>query len=386
MELYIFDEELNFQGLTDKYFSLRWTRRYHKTGEFELHCALTAENLSLLQRGNIVWKPGDREAGYISCRNLKQDESGQEVLTVKGNFLTGYLGRRIIWGTENLNTTAELGMRGLVENNAITVDPDRKIPLLELAPLKGFSDEYYYLSMYYPYWEAVPLDLPVVFYQVSYKNLLEELENLSNLSGLGYRVIPNFASRRLLFDVYQGVNRIVEQCENPPVIFSNEFDNVFEQEYIDGINNYRNIALVAGEGEGQDRQLVTVGGGAGLDRYELYVDARDLQSSQHVDGEEIPIPPEQYQEMLVKRGETKLAECSELQTFDSKINVRGNLRYKRDFDLGDVVTVTNKNWGVTVNTRITEIEEVYEFGKQEVYCMFGNSVPTLVDKIRQAVR
>ena len=45
---------------------------------------------------------------------------GRETLVVQGKFLTGYLGRRIIWNRENLNTTSENAIRELINKNAIT--------------------------------------------------------------------------------------------------------------------------------------------------------------------------------------------------------------------------------------------------------------------------
>ena len=114
MELYIFDRELNFIGIFEQHFSLRWVRRYSKCGEFELHCSLTSKTLNLLQRGNVIWKKGDLEAGYIEYRNLTQDTTGKEVLVLKGKFLTGYLNRRIIWDRQNLNTTSEFAIRELI--------------------------------------------------------------------------------------------------------------------------------------------------------------------------------------------------------------------------------------------------------------------------------
>ena len=43
-----------------------------------------------------------------------------------------------------------------------------------------------------------------------------------------------------------------------------------------------------------------------------------------------------------------------------------------------MVTCTKK-WGITIDTRITEVEEIYE--KVVVKCKFGNNIPTL-DKLR----
>lgn len=367
MEIYIFNEELDFVGVIDSFISFRWVRRYHKSGEFELHLSLTYESLKMLKEDYILWKKDDLEAGVISHRELKQDTKGDEILVVKGSFLTGYLGKRIIWGTENLNTTAELAMRNLVDKNCINpVDVNRKIPLLSLPEAEDFPH--------------------LLNKQVSYNNLLDELESISLSSGLGFRILIDVRLKKLNFDVYEGRDLTVNQKINPPAIFANEFENVFEQEYIESNNNFKNVALIAGEGEGVNRQLVTVGDTNGLNRYELFVDARDLQSTINENGEEVTIPANEYKELLINRGNLKLLEHEKIETFESKINVLGNLRYKEDFNLGDIVTATNKRWGVTKDSRITEVEEVYEANKTSINVTFGSPIPTIVDRIKQEVR
>lgn len=363
MELYIFDKELNFKGILESYFSLIWTRKYSKCGTFELHCSLTPITLDLLKVGNVIWKKDDVEAGYIEYRNLKQDTEGKETLAVKGNFLTGYLGRRIVWGMKNFNTTPELAIRELINDNAINpTDTDRKIDLLTLGDVKGCTGD--------------------INLQVSYKNLLEETESIANTSELGIRTLIDIQNKQMVFDIYEGLDRSAGQSVNPPAIFSREFENILEQEYTDSFNNYRNTVLVAGEGEGSERELVSIEEGQGLDRFEMFVDARDLQST---DGD-TTIPIAEYRELLEGRGISKLSEHKEIQTFESKINLRSNLTYKEDFDLGDIVTCTSKKWGVTIDTRITEIEEVYEEDGYNVNVTFGNNIPTLIDVIKREVR
>lgn len=379
MELYIFDRDLNFQGMLESFFSLRWIRRYSKCGEFELHCSLTPETLELLKKENIIWKKGDLEAGYIEYRNLKQDTEGKETLVVKGKFLTGYLGRRIIWGIEKIKTTPELAMRYLIDKHCINPDnPDRIIPYLKLNQLKGIPDDFYYLSANQTTWEPVAMNLPEIEKQTSYKNLLEEVESIATTNELGIRTLLDIQNKQMLFDVYQGLDRTAGQTKNAPAIFSKEFENVLEQEYTDSLNNYRTVALVAGEGEGTARQFVTVGSGTGFDRYELFIDARDLQQEDMTN--------EEYEAVLQNRGQSKLAEMREIQTFESKININSNLTYREDFDLGDVVTCTSKKWGITIDTRITEVEEIYEESGFSVNITFGNNIPTLIDKIKQVVR
>ena len=363
MELYIFDEELNFIGINDNFTSLIWRRKYFKGGDFELNCSLTNENLTLLARGNIIYKKNDTECAVIETRTLKQDTEGKEIIVIKGKFLTSYLNRRIIWGTNIFNTTSEIAMRTLVSNNCISPsDNTRIIPNLILGTLNNFTD--------------------TVDYQVSYANLCEELENLSNISNLGHRINLDIPNKKLIFDIYKGLDRSVNQSVNARCIFSKEFDNILEQDYTDSLNNYKNLCLIGGIGEGTARKLVTVGNSVGLERFEVFNDQKSL--SNEVDS--VAMSDADYNLLLTGKGNEILAETKEIQTFDSKINLNSNQKYRVDFDLGDIVTVLSKDWGITIDSRITEIEEVYEPGGKQINVTFGNNIPTLIDKIKRMVR
>lgn len=359
MELYVFNKELNFIGVVEGYTSLRWIRRYNKCGEFELTTPLTEESLSLLQMGNIISKKSDKEAAYIESRNLKQNIDGSETLVLRGKFLSAYLGRRIIWNTENFNGPLEMAIRDLITRNVINpVNVKRKIEFLKLSEIKNLS--------------------PKVNYQVSYKNLMEEIENLCNTESIGFRTLMDASNRKILFDLYEGLDRSVSQESNPRAIFAKEFENVLEQDYTESINNFANVNLIAGAGEGTVRKLLEIGTGEGVDRFEIFTDARDLSDES--------ISSTEYLKILEQRGNEKLAEYKEIKTFDSKINIKSNLDYRTDFDLGDIVTCKSKKWGITIDARITEIEEVYETTGFTVNAVFGNHIPTLIDKIKQNIR
>ena len=364
MELYVFDNNINLIHIVDSFVSLIWTRRYFKSGEFELHLPLTEDNIRYLIKDNIIYKKGDNEAGYIETRQIDLDEEGNEVLTIKGKFLTNYTDRRINWGQLLFNGKSEVLMRKLVNDNCINPSNSiRKIPLLELGELKNYTE--------------------TIEYQNSYGNVVNELESIALTNELGYRINFNQIDKKLIFEIYKGVNRSVNQSLIAPCIFSRDFENILKQTYMESNNNYKNTVLVAGEGEGAARTLVSINNNnSGLNRRELFVDARDLQKE--VDG--VILTDIQYKNTLIQRGKEKLTEYQEVKTFESNVNTRGNNIYKIDYDLGDIVTVTDKKWGVILDTRITEIEEVYEDGKIEVNPVFGNVIPTIIDKIKRMVR
>ncbi|MBI4856170.1 MAG: siphovirus ReqiPepy6 Gp37-like family protein [Acetobacterium woodii] len=363
MDLYVADRSFNKLGTVNNRTSLRWVRRYRKTGEFEIHCPATTQNIEKLQRGNVIIKPGDPEAGYIKYRNLQENDEGKELLVVKGDFLTGYLNRRIIWGIEIINGLVEVAMRNLVNKNAISpTDTNRIIPGLSLGDLKNYTE--------------------MADFQTSYQNLTEELERLCALSDIGYRIRYDGSTKSMKFETYKGLDRSSGQSINPRCIFSKNYNNVEKQEFTESDGNYRNLVLIGGIGEGTDRKFATVGTAAGLDRYEIFNDQKSL--SNVVDS--VTLTDAEYQVLLQGKGNETLTQNKKICVFDSSIDVNANRKYKEDYDLGDIVTNINKKWGVKLDTRIEEIEEVYEEDGEKINVVFGDEAPTLIDKIKQINR
>lgn len=364
MEIYVFNTNIELIHIIDNSTSLIWTRRYYKPGEFQLHLPLTEDNIKYLKRDNIIYKKDDKEAGYIETRQIELDEKGNETLLVKGRFLTNYSDRRIIWGELSFNGKCEALMRKLLTDNCINPsDINRKMPLLELGNLKNYTE--------------------TIEYQKSYGNVGDELEKIATTNELGYRINLNHINKKLIFEVYKGVNRSVNQSLVAPCIFSRDFENVLNQTYIESSNDYKNTALIGGEGEGKQRVLVSINNNnSGVNRWELFVDAGDLKKEVN----DVILTDTEYKNTLVQKGKEKLTEHQEVKTFESKVNTKGNNVYKVDYDLGDIVTVTDKKWGITLDTRITEIEEIYEEGKVEVNPVFGNITPTIIEKMKRMVK
>lgn len=381
MVLKIFDTSFNLIGVVDAFNSLRWTRKFYSGGEWEIEVPLNAENIKLFKRENIIYK-GDDDAGYIETVEIFLDQNGLELINAKGKFITNYTQRRITWGYDSLDGTVEDCMRSLVNSNCISCPTERKINYLELGTKANITT--------------------TCKKSISFENLFESLEYLSKSYDVGFKIKYDPRNKKLVFISYQGKNRTVNQSILAPVIFSRDFENILEQNYFDSLNNYKNVCLVAGTGEGSARKRTTVGFATGLNRYELYADAKDIsdkktvsEPTDKVDDEgntiykdtEVAMTDIEYIPLLKQRGTEKLSECIEINTFDSTINALSNsMKYKVDFDLGDKVTVIDRSWGITVDTLITEIEEVYEQSGLKVNVIFGNNIPTIIDKIKSLKR
>lgn len=343
MELYIFNTNRELVGIVESFEYLRWTRRYSQCGSFELKAIATQENAELLKEGNIIWKNDDEEAGIIEHLSLSQTD--QEFITVSGRFATSFLARRIVWQTEKLSGDISDCVEQLIENNLINPsDVARKI--------SGIS------------FSSPSLDIPIST-QISYRNLMDAVTELCEVSEVGIKTIFTPETGVFTIMLYKGTES--------QAVFSKEYENLTEQVYTVSAADFANTALIGGEGEGAERTFVAITSGSGETRHEIFVDAKDLRA------EDFGVD---YINTLIFRGQSKLNEQVIRYSFDTSVNPHGNLTYKVDFDLGQVVKVISKAWGVSMTTRIAEVEETYDADGQSISVVFGKSELTIAQKIR----
>lgn len=343
MELYIYNSDRELAGIVESFEYLRWTRRYSQCGSFELKAIATPENTALLQEGNLIWKNDDEEAGIIEHLELSQTE--KEIITASGRFATSFLARRIVWQTEKLSGDLSSCVEQLLNNNLISpTDTVRKIDGITFS--------------------SPNLSVPVST-QISYRNLMDAVTELCGASEVGVKTVFTPASRIFAVTLYKGA---VSQA-----VFSKEYENLTEQSYTESATDYANTALIGGEGEGAGRTFAAITSGSGENRREIFVDAKDLQAADF---------GTDYTDALIFRGQSKLSEQAIRYSFDTSVNPHGNLTYKTDFDLGQTVQVISKAWGVSMTTRITEVEETYDADGLSISVVFGKAEMTIAQKIR----
>ena len=343
MEFYVYNDSRDLLGTVESYEYLRWTRRYSHCGSFELLAVADDNNLALLRMGLVLWKSDDEEAGIIEHIELTMDE--REYILVRGRFATGILARRIVWGTAILQGDVSVCASQLITRHLLNPVDNNRI-------VSGYA------------FSAPDLGIHINT-QISYRNLLGTVESLCAATDIGIKTVWNPVSRQFTVTLYKGSNN--------PAVFSRDFENLTSQIYIDSELESATVALVAGEGEGAERQTVSVGGGAGTERREIFVDAKDLR------GEDFGSA---YSAALAQRGDAALAELAAVKSFDAAVNPHGNLKYKTDFDIGQIVKVISKKWGVKLDARITEIEESYDRDGLSLQVVFGRGLLTLAQKLR----
>ncbi len=364
--LYVYNENFERLGYIGKFSYLLWRKKYGLGSEAELHVDVTPENIEQLKKGNIIFRQDDNEAMYIYYRKF-DDSNGVDQLVIKCFSLTRWTDRRVLWKQYDYNHTPEVIMRQLIEDTMInTFDRARKIPNLELGQLKNIGQ--------------------AIQRQFSYKQVYEICENLCMTYDIGMRCL--FDGRTLKYDFYEGTDRTINQSLNPRIILSKNRSNLLKRTYEDADNDFKNTVLIAGAGEGTERKTATIGtSNSGLNRRELFIDAREISDTRDVDGEQVLIPDDEYMNLLIAKGEEKKAEYTEFIGFDCELDVtKENTKYNEDFFLGDLVTIKDDDLGILMNSRVMQADEVFQADGKSIYVTVGKSVPTLPQAIKRMVK
>lgn len=357
-------------GEVNQYESLIWPDKFNGFGTFELWAPITDENSQYFKKGNILWCGGDN-AAVVEIVKSEIDENGTKTYNVKGRTLEMLLTTRIIWGTYNaVNKDASTAMYEIVNQNCVNPsNANRKIPYLKLAEDLKFGGK--------------------ITYQKTGGEVYDSLSTIASTYDLGFNVLFRPKTKELIFEVVEGVDRTVEQSTNDPVEFSTELEDLLSSSYYTNDQDVKNVAFVQGEGSGSSRKSVISGeaDSKGFGRRELYVDARDLQStSVDENGEEQNLSPAEYTQVLTQRGDDKLSECKTTETFEAQIRVFGDVQYEFgvDYKKGDKVTVRDEQLNVVVSARITEVQEEFD-DEYALVLTFGYSYPTIMQKVKQQI-
>lgn len=257
-DVYVYDQNIQLVGIVDSYKSLIWAERYWEVGDCELYVKATTENLSLLHKGYYLARNTSTMVCVIKRIELDTSAENGNYLIVSGYDCKQWLDQRVVWSMMNADGNAESFIRSMVDKalgNAslygrqiVNKNGSR---IFYLGDSAGFSE--------------------VLTEQVSYKNVGDKVREYCRKYGWGYRVV--FSNNLFWFQLYKGTDR------TNSVIFSNDYENLSATKYVEDETHMGNVALVAGEGEGSKRSRNVSGFASSTERYEIFVDAKDISKT-----------------------------------------------------------------------------------------------------------
>lgn len=255
IDIYVLDKNLQTIGIIDAYKSLIWASRYAEVGDCELYLEANSDNISLLSEGNYLMRQDDNMVCKIKKVEIETSSDDGNYLIVTGYDVKSLLDQRIVWTTMTCDGNVEDFIRSMVQNTVCTPALyGRQMKKADGSQLIFLGDN------------AGLTDVTTV--QVSYKNVGEKIREFCQTFGWGYRML--LGSEKLWFQIYRGTDRSAD------VIFSDAYENLSSTKYVRDKTNMGNVALVGGVGEGSDRTRNVYGFADGIDRFEIFVDAKDI--------------------------------------------------------------------------------------------------------------
>lgn len=334
MDFNIYDSGGVWVGIIEEPTSAIWSRAYNKPGEFEIYTPASPELLDLIAENCYITRENDNGVMVVEHLELTTDVENGDYIKIKGRSAACLLDRRVVLEQTSLAGRVDRAVYKLINENAVNpANADRKLPLAMDVP-------------------DVLAD--AISAQYTGTNLLEAVEAICAAYGMGFRVVSDSkTSIALRVELYVGKDRRDGQTVNSPVIFSPEFENLLSTNYAFDVTKLKNVAIIAGEGEGKARKRAVYGSASGLARRELFVDARDLSTN---DGE---INATDYTAQLEARGAEKLAEAQAVEAFDGEVDTTNTFTIDVDYTVGDIVTTENE-YGIRADSRVVIVSEFWD--------------------------
>ncbi len=421
MELLLVNKSFRPIRVIDEFESLIWNERYCSYGDFELCTYVSSDLLNTIKKGYYLVHPEAEQQMIVEDIKIESNAESGNRLVITGRSLESVLDRRIVWTTTNLDGNFQNAVRRLLNENVIKpADPKRTIPFIyfnysndaEIRKLT-ISKQYTGDNLYDAIKELCESNQ--IGFKITWKwGSNDRITDDSSLDIVDDKGDPLLSTDPVqwMFSLYKGVDRSYDPTEDgiydhlidgdgsdilddegaliqtviasdpsgkiypasklasTYVVFSPDYDNLISSEYLESSKTLKNVTLVAGEDEGNKRRRRVVGktSSKGVDRRELYTDARDIQSEKE-DGS--AMTDKEYNKLLDQRGVEKLSENKETKSFEFQIDPSQTYVYGVDYDKGDIVQVINE-YGVKVKSQILEIIRSYEVSGYTIYATVGS--------------
>lgn len=351
MNIFVMNDRFETIDIIDAYESVIWTDRYIGYGDFEIYAPFSLDLLKKVKQDYYLTILDSEHVMIIEGIEILSDTDNGNRIKITGKSLESILNRRIMWYRESFTGSLQDAIESILTNTIINPPmEDRKIPNFifeastdERVTALTIEDEY-----------------------TEDRNVYEIIVALCERNFLGYRVTLN-SSNQFVFKLYMGEDRSYNQLTNPYVVFSPNYENIINSNYIDSTEIMKNITLVAG-----GDTSITVGSGTGLLRREIYTDARDIQPGQVTD----------YNEALKHRGELTLLDNSKTVNFEGEVDAVRMFVYGEDFFIGDIVQISNE-YGIEGSARVMEFIKSDDASGSKAYPTFQaiQDIDTTVDDL-----
>ena len=211
MGAYILDQNLEVIAPLNLYSSLIWSERYYKCGDFELETITGSETDLLTALDNYIVNDDSDHVMIIEAAETDTDAEKGSLIVKTGRSLESILERRIIWKQTTIDTDLESAIYKLLYENVMDgAAAERRISNFTMIRT-GVGSDFHVTAQY------------------TGDNLYEVISTLCESANVGFKI--TLEDGLFVFRLYEGSDRSYDQSDNPYVVFSSGFDNLYNSNY-----------------------------------------------------------------------------------------------------------------------------------------------------------
>jgi hypothetical protein len=369
LQINIYDNDLGWMGQIEEVESLVHRSSWNEIINSELRVSKKAANYNELYPGRILVVNNQLDKALII---------EELTTTITDNFTTficnplkGILNWRVLTPMDSpdyIGESQSSTMMDLVRTQLITQTRDTNRYFTDSTNKQLLS-----VAVNKTYGQII--DFLLTGWDTTY--LGDVLTNISNMNRvvdsypIGWNLTINPTWDGFTFDTYQATDKSVNQTLNNPVVFSDDFANIQNISFTESIRDWRNFLYISFT-EGTIPTYTTIqdvryGLAKSFNRKELIASSNQV----NMDGAN-------------NDGYSEMNKRPKVESFTAEIvnNPNTLTTFGVDWFLGDVVTVQSKQLNISVDTQVTEIEEIYADSQYSLNVTFGKAKLSLIKLIK----
>jgi hypothetical protein len=336
--------------------SVRWIERYADVGEFEIKAKLSTGLKAYLPAGTLISHENTYEMMIVENHEINETADEDPDLTITGRSFVSYLEQRIV-GFDPARSSDFVGEYVIAAGalGAVIRDLIRK----HVTDLAGANDVVPGLLA-----DSTAVSGVSVPEQTIAKGpLLPEVIRMLALDDFGIRTIrPNpfgvvGSPSWTILRIYKGTDL------SKQLIYSSRTGHMDSIDYLFSNKNFKTAALVIGR-----YVQATWTGGVGYGMRQVIIDGQDLDG--HLNAAPSGTDLVGVTNRMRQRALTYLANQNEINIARADIAKTDPYRYRKDYNLGDLVTVA-ANYGEQAVMRIVEYVEIEDEGGESGHPTFA---------------
>lgn len=358
MDLFRFTTE---NGVTDflegeavsGYESISWVERYREAGEFTIKARLSSGMREMLPIGSYISHLRTYEVMVVEDHAIDEDLEEDPYVQITGRSLEAVLLEDRVVGSD-----------GVWSSQVLDVAPYTLVPAptwqqtatLISGHIQGTLDVDNWVPHVDPAFPSMANSTPTQTREIKYGNLYSRVLELLAIDDCGIKTVR----RHSYVSPYAGPNPNTQlwihrgQDVRDTVIFSSDAGDVVGGKYLWSRRKAKNVALISGEYLRVLYEPPTVPSGA--ERRILYVEAGDIDR-RYEPGVTNATQKQAIVDAMRERGVAELAAHNDLIMQSVDISNLLDYEYRKDYDVGDLVTVRG-GYDQQAVMRVTEFAEI----------------------------